>query len=1147
MNNLIPETQQHLSPERQTLLAQRLRHRVDDRSRTVAPLPRDGKINCFDMSFAQQSMWFLNQLDPSSPLYNGSLAIRASGQLNIAVLGQALNRIVERHDTLRTTFDMVKGHEKQIIASDIFIPLQIIDLNNLPETHRKAEVQDLALQEAQKPFDLKKGPLLRVQIVYLDRAECVILITTHHIITDGWSVGILVHELTQLYQTISSGAPLSLSALPIQYADFSMWQREWLSGEELKKQLSYWLQQLGDNLSVLELPTDYPRPPIQTYKGAQQRFRLPADLSDALKAVARQERTTLFMLLLAAFKVLLHRYTGQEDILVGTAIAGRNRSELEGLIGLFVNTLALRSKLSGSSRFQALLSQVHETVLAAYAHQDVPFEKLIEELQPPRDMSHTPLVQVMFILQNMPMADLVLSGLTLSLSPVETKTAKFDLTLSMEETKTGLSGCLEYNTDLFKAETITRLLGHFQILLAAIVADPGCRLADLPILTKAEEHQLLVQWNKTQQNYVRGKCVHHLFEEQVERTPEAIAVVLNEQHLTYRELNRRANQLAHHLQTLGVAPDVLVGICLERSLETIIGILGVLKAGGGYVPLDPKYPQERLAYILEETQATILLTQEEIIPKLPNCQLHILCLDTQWIHLDTSMDTNPERQHNVDNLLYVIYTSGSTGKPKGVNLSHRSLFNLVQWFFQILPQSRRVLQFAPLSFDASFSELLIALGRGSTLFMVTEDLRLEFDNLIKFLHKHRIQMLILPVIVLQRLAEICQEKVELLASLQVIIATGEQLQITPPIVDMFKYLDSCSLHNHYGPSETHVVTSWAMPKDPGSWPIFPTIGQPIANSEIYLLDNHGNPVPIGIAGEIYIGGVQLARGYLFQPSLTAERFIPHLYNKNAGERLYRTGDLARYLPDGNIEFLGRIDDQVKVRGYRVELKEIERELRGHPAVGECAVVLRTDSPSNKGLVGYVIAKGKEEINREELHDYLAAKLPEYMIPSVFVTLGTLPLTHNGKLNRNDLPFPEYSDHTSTTLYVAPRTNLEQLIADIWCEFLGLDRIGIHDNFFTLGGHSLLATRIISSIRDIFSVDLPLKLIFESPTIEKLAFALTSDGRKSNTDMLPQITSKTDRGRYIELLASLDQLSDAEVDSILSNILLEDEAINESLI
>ncbi|MGL5836343.1 MAG: amino acid adenylation domain-containing protein, partial [Waterburya sp.] len=858
---------------------------------TISPRKGDNA----PLSFAQQRLWFLAQLEPNNPFYTIPWSVRLSGDLNISVLQQALDAIVAHHEVLHTNYLAENGNAIQVVAVPKLVELPIIDLQQYGQAEQEAQVQKLLLQKSQQTFDLSSDMMLRGCLLKLAPQEHILLLVMHHIAADGWSIGILWKQLTQLYQAFIDGQPNPLAKLPIQHADYAAWQREWLSGKILEQQLSYWQQQLAGAKPLLELPTDRPRPAVQTYRGASQSFILSQSLRDGLKHLGRQEGVTLYMTLLAAFQSLLYRYSRQDDIVVGSPIAGRNRVEIEGLIGCFVNTLILRTDLSGNPSFQELLGRVRLITLDAYAHQDLPFEKLVEELNPERSLSYSPLFQIMFVLQNASKRSEQLPGLKESPVELPAETAKFDLLLSVTERDGILAGSWNYNTDLFDVATIERMTAHFQTLLEGIVGNPQQPIDQLPLLTTDEQHQLLVNWNDTATEYPQ-KCIHQLFESQVERTPDAVAVVFEGQQLTYRELNQRGNQLAHYLQKLGVMPDVLVGICLERSLEMVVALLGILKAGGAYLPLDPVYPQERISFMLQDTQAPVLLTSKNLVARLPEYNAEVVCLDEYWEVIAQESQENLITGVSLANLGYIIYTSGSTGKPKGVTMTQLALGNLIQWQLQNTKVSAQstTLQFSPISFDVSFQEIFATWSSGGTLVLIAEELRTDARALVNFLKKQAIERLFLPFVALQQLAEVVESTKLVPENLREIITAGEQLQITPAISYLFSKLNNASLSNHYGPSESHVVTAFNLNGSVKTWSPLPPIGRPIANTQIYILDSHLQPVPIGVFGELYIGGFGLAKGYLNRPELTAEKFIPNPFSHDQKACLYKTGDLARY-------------------------------------------------------------------------------------------------------------------------------------------------------------------------------------------------------------------------------------------------------------
>lgn len=1053
---------------------------------SVAPdqIPCRGDRGPAPLSFAQQRLWFFDQFEPGSSVYNLTAAIALEGKLDIAALERTFNVIVERHEALRTTFDIHDGQPVQIIAPAQTIGMRLIDLSDLQHDEQQARTEEILLEESTRPFDLKQGPLLRTTLLRVHDKKHTLLFAVHHIVSDDWSTGLLIHELGELYSAFVAGRAPNLPELPIQYSDFAVWQRQWLQGAVLNEQLTYWKKQLCNNLPVLELPTDRPRPPLQTFQGSTLLFSLPSALSKSLKALSQSEQATLFMTLLAAFKVLLHRYTGLEDITVGTPIANRQRHDLEHLIGFFTNTLAIRTDLSGNPAFRDLLRTVRETLLDAYAHQDLPFEYLVEELHPERTLSHSPLVQVSFVVKHTgPELVLELPGLVVTPLQNDFGTAKFDLTCYMDDCGADISGAIEYNVDLFDRQTIERLAGHFQELLASIVNNPAEHISDLCLLTGAEKQQLLFQWNQTQAAYP-GLCAHQLFEEQVTRTPEADVVLFASSRVTYRELDASANRLAEYLCSVGAGRGTIVGIFMERSPEMIVAVLGILKAGAACLPLNPSYPSGRLAFMLQDSNASAVISEHGLAARLPDTKTPRIFLDNE---LKTAM---PKTEESVpaavdpEAAAYVIYTSGSTGEPKGVVMPHRALVNLAHWHRTTESRSGRVLQFASLTFDVSFQEIFSTLAAGGTLVLLPDATRIDIAELGRFIQQNQIERFHLPVVVLQKLAEQFCENPTPLSCVREFMVGGEQLQITPDIIRLFEQMGDCTLYNHYGPSETHVMTSFPLRPPASAWPALPPLGRPLANTQVYVLDGHLLPVPVGVSGELYIGGDCVAHGYLNRPGLTAARFIPDPFGGRPGARMYKTGDLVRYLPDGNLEFLGRNDFQVKIRGMRIELGEIEVALRAHPLVREAVVTVRTEERNEKTLAAYIVPQSAS-VAAKDLRAFLKDRLPEHMVPAYFVMLQEFPLTSSGKINRLALPAPG-EDDGAVSDYVAPETAVEKVLAKIFSEVLGLTRAGALDNFFDLGGHSLMATQVASRIREAFRVDLPVRSIFEEPAIRGLA-------------------------------------------------------------
>jgi amino acid adenylation domain-containing protein len=1049
--------------------------------------PRDQDL---PLSFAQQRLWFLDQLTPDSAAYNIPAVVRLKGALDLGALDQTLSEIIRRHESLRTNFRIAHGQPVQVIRAAEVVSLHLIDLSAFNEERRTAESERLIRHHTQQPFDLSRDLMLRPSLLRLAVDEYILMLTMHHIVSDGWSMGILIREMAILYATYLEGAESPLGELPLQYADFAKWQREWLQGEPLERQLAYWQKQLAGALPIINLPTDRPRPPVQTFESDSVTFALSESLSTALKALCHQEGVTLFMMLMAAYNTLLHRYTGQEDILVGTGIANRNRSEIEGLIGFFVNMLVIRTDLSGDPSFLELLRRVRETAFAAYDHQDLPFEKLVEELQPERDLSHTPLFQVTFVLQNASTEELTLPGLDVSLLDFKTGAGKFDLILSMTDAARGLSGTLEYNTNLFDPATIQRMLGHFQKLLESVVVNAERPVSELSLLNEPEQRQLLDEWNDTRSDYPSETCIHHLFEQQAANHAGQLAVVYENEQVTYGELNRRANQVAHYLRSLGVGPESHVGICLERSTEMVVAMLGVMKAGGAYVPLDPQYPRARLKYILEDAAVEVLLTQDRLLATLPEHHTRVICIDTEWETIARGSTENPSSGATPDNLVYIIYTSGSTGKPKGVLLQHRGLCNLTEAqlrIFDIQPNAR-MLQFASLSFDASIFEIAMAWRSGATLYLTSGDTALPGAALAQLLREHSVTHVTLPPSVLSVMPE------EQLPCLQTIIVAGEAC----PAELVQRWGLGHRFFNAYGPTEATVWATVAECQPDGQ---HPTIGKPIVNAQIYLLDAFLQPVPVGVPGELHIGGVGLARGYVNSPDLTADRFIPNPFSSTPGMRLYKTGDLARFMPSGEIDYLSRLDHQVKVRGFRIELGEVESVLGQYYGVREGVVLAHGNTLSDSRLIAYVVPDGNAVLNINDLRQHLSERLPEYMVPASFVMIETLPLTSNGKIDRRSLSQLHGFSQKAESEYAAPRNETELIIAGIWQDALQTEKVGIDDNFFDLGGHSLLMVGVHNKLKERFKKDVPIADLFKHPTVRLLTQCFNEETKQTSSQSI----------------------------------------------
>jgi len=1080
---------------------------------SILPRPRAGEP--LPLSFAQNRLWFVDQMTPGASVYNIPCLLRLDGELDVAALGRSLGEIVRRHEALRTTFTSAEGHPAQVIGPAGASPPRLLDLTSWPAEAREAEAGRLCREESREPFDLSTGPLFRATLIRVEPARHLLLLVMHHIVSDGWSMSILVRELRSLYGAFRAGRASPLPELPVQYADYAAWQREWLSGGTLEAQVAYWKGKLGGLPPVLELPTDRRRPPIQTFRGDYVSVVAPADLTARLSTLAQRQGVTLFMLLLAAFQVLLRRYAGQDDIWVGTPVANRTRAEIENLIGFFVNTIVLRTDLSGDPTFLELLARVKEVALEAYSGQEAPFERLVEVLEPERNLSHHPIYQVIFSV-NRAEADpgggigsLGLPGLDVFPVEVHTGTAKFDLTLEVTMAKSGtMTVTAEYSTDLWDLATVSRLVGHYLTLLEGIVVRPEARLSELPLLTEPQRKQIIKEWNDSRRDYPGHRSIHEIFEEQAALSPEAVAVSLGGETLTYGELDRRGNLLAHHLHRLGAGPEVLVGILMERSLEMIVGLIGILKSGSAYLPLDPAYPQERLQFMLEDARAPLLLASEGLLgrlPALPELGTRVVAIDRDWPEIAGESGESGESGGSLgaagasaDNLAYVVYTSGSTGRPKGVAVPHQAVVRLVKnTNFARLAADEIFLQFAPISFDASTLEIWGPLLNGGRL-VIQPPGAPSLAELGETVCREGVTTLWLTTGLFNLMVE---EHIEALRGLRQLLFGGERASATH-VHKAARELEGCRLIHGYGPTENTTFTTCyqvslaGMAADPGPEARVP-IGGPVANTTVYILDRNLRPVPVGAPGELYTGGDGLARGYLNRPELTAERFGPDPFADRPGGRLYRTGDLARYLPDGNIEYLERLDNQVKVRGFRIELGEIETALRAHPGVHDAVVLAREDRPGGRYVVAYLaLSPGAQEACGDmagQLRSFLAQRLPDWMIPSVFVVLPALPLGPTGKVDRQALPAPDAGDLVDGAGYLAPRDDLEAKLVAIWEELLGVRPIGVRDNFFELGGHSLLAAKLIDRVRGLAPGKVPLTALFQEPTVERLATVLRQAG------------------------------------------------------
>ncbi len=1061
-------------------------------------------VKTFPASFSQQRLWFLQQWNPEQSDYTTTLLLRMNGNIEQEAIEHSLNEIVQRHESLRTTFAVVEEQLTQVIAPRLALVPSAYDLTHSPAEEQEAEALRAAQQETQRPFDLTQGPLLRATLVRFAPDKHLLIIVAHQIVFDSRSSGVFLQELAALYQAHTTNQAAQLPALSMQYADFTLQQLEWLGQQEtLDEHLNYWKQFLQQAPSALELPANRSHALNVSNQGATHQFTLSPQLTSALKELSKEQNVSLSAPLLAAFTALLYRYTGQQDLCLGTYSTDHSRAETAALIGNFVNTLVLRADLSENPTFQELIERTSTMLTATSAHADVPFEYVMQGVQPDRNSSQNALFQVLFALE--PTLPTLPIGWNLLPAHVETQNARFDLSLILTDYPDGLHGYLEYRTDLFTADAIERMVGHWLTLLEAALAHPAEQITILPLLTEKERHLLLEEWNEaTHVPYPHETPLPQLIEQQVARTPDAPAVSFAGQQLTYRELNARANRLAHYLREKGVGPEVLVGIFIERSLEMVVGLLGILKAGAAYVPMDPTYPAERIGFMLEDAEMPVLVTQSHLVSRLPEHTASLVCLDTDTAALEEQPDTNPIPLATPRNRAYVIFTSGSTGRPKGVQICHRAVVNFLISMSREpgLTTEDRLLAVTTLSFDIAGLEIYLPLIVGAHIIVASAATAIDGTALIQELTQERITVMqATPITWRILLAAGWQGNPNLK-----ILCGGEAL---PPELAQPLLSKVGSLWNVYGPTETTIwSTAWEI--KPGDEPI--SIGRPIANTDIYLLDPHRQPVPIGVPGELFIGGDGLARGYLNRPELTAERFIKHPFSSDPSDRIYGTGDLAYYQPDGTIIVIGRLDHQVKVRGFRIELGEIESVLSQHPTVQQAVLVVREDTPGDKRLVAYVMPRPEQHPLADELHRHVQQRLPAYMVPAAFVIMETFPQTPNGKIDRRALPAPDTTSVERESSFVAPQTLLQQQLADIWQDLLQTHPIGIHDNFFEMGGHSLLAIRLVNRIEQAMGKKLTLSTLFAGPTIEQIADALQQDqqGEEARVPLLPVQTSGSKR-------------------------------------
>lgn len=1001
------------------------------------------------LSFAQERLWYLDQLEPGTATYNIPSAIKIRGALELDILKRSLNEIVCRYEILRTRFTIKNDTPVQIVEPSVALDLPLVDFSHLPDGMRETELTQYLQSEANHPFDLAKAPLLRTVCIRICETEHVLFFMAHHTIFDGSSLGIMLSEIATLYNAFLAGKPSPLAQLPSQYADYAIWQRCQLNESELQRLLEYWRERLSGDLPTLQMPTDRPRPPRQTYRGSVETIQFPGTLVDNLTEIGRQDGATLFMVMLAAFNVLLHRYTGQDDFIVGAPMNGRNRPEFERAIGFYVNTLALRTDVSGDPTFRELLRRVRQGCLGAYSHQELPFEKLVQEFEAKRDLSRTPLFQALFAFQDIANRSFESGGLAWTTQRVDSQVARTDLSFWLTQTDAGISAAMEYSSDLFDKRTIARLLEHYKRLLEGLRDNQDDPISALPLLSEGEQDTMTVEWNTTQSDYPHDCRMHHLFEAQAERTPNATAAIFGDETITFDELNRRANQLSHHLRSLGVGSETLVGICLNRSLEMMVGLLGILKAGGAYVPLDPDFPLERLAYMVADADLQVLVTAESLVARLPERAATLVRIDSDAPLITQQCDRNPAIEGRPGDLAYVIYTSGSTGKPKGVQVPHKGVVNFLCSMREKpgMTESDRLLAVTTLSFDIAVLELFLPLAVGATVVIASRDVASDGRKILDTLSAARITVMQATPATWQMMISAGWDATQPIT----VLCGGEPM--LPDLADELVARGN-AVWNLYGPTETTIWSTCFELTESGG-PIL--IGRPIANTQVYVLDDQWRPVPVGVAGELYIGGDGVTRGYLNQPALTAERFLRDEWT-DGNNRLYRTGDLARWQADGCLEHLGRIDSQVKIRGFRIELGEIESVLSEHSSIEQVAVNVWNASSGDQRLVAYLVLRHGERLDTIMLRKHLSNKLPGYMLPQHYVELDAIPLTPNGKVDRKQLPAP--TGMVSGDAKLPPVTGIEKVVAGVWSRLLGIDEIGRHDNFFDIGGHSLLAVKAV---------------------------------------------------------------------------------------
>lgn len=1092
----------------------------------------------FPASFAQQRLWFLDQLDPGTAAYNLPRAFRIAGPLNVESLTQAFQMVIERHAALRTVFDSVEGEGRQIVLAELEVEIPVVDLGDFPESERETEAFRIAAEEGRKPFDLKEGPLIRPVLVRLEPEKHFLVLTMHHIIADGWSIALLFREVTTSYAAITRGEAPVLPQLPLQYSEYAQWQQEYMSGEVLSGEIEFWKRKLAGAQPLLELPLDHARPATASWNGATELFDVPAATVAKLKALGQTESSTLFMVAMAAFQSLLWRYSNQESILIGTPIAGRNDVDLENMIGMFVNTLIFRGDFSANLTFRDLIRQVRSFALEAYAHQDLPFEKLVEELVPQRSLDTNPLFQVLFTFQNNPNQVFEIPGLTIHEMPFEAGIAKFDLSVAMWEA--GDLHCqFEYNTDLFERSTMQRMVQHFERLLNAVIEHPDVAIAKIPLMSLEEREQVVVEWNRTAADYPRDLTIPSAFERQVERTPDATALLFAGKKWSYRQLNDEANRLAHKLIEKEVGADSLVGVCLERSAEMVMALLGVLKTGAAYVPLDPAYPAERLRFLVEDASLSSVVTRSSLQNLLPDNVRNVVVCDGDGDNAAGKLTTNPSRSAREGERAYVIYTSGSTGTPKGVEGTHRASMNRFSWMWRTYPfkAGEVCCQKTNLGFVDSIWEIFGPLLAGVPNVIIPHETARDPEEMLQLLAREHVTRMVLVPSLLRTLLDRAPNLQSRVPELKLWTCSGEVLPVD--LAKRFREgFPDATLLNIYGSSEVAAdVTYHEVAQEKLASSI--AIGKPISNTQIYLVDESGDPVPIGMRGQIFVGGDNLARGYLNRPELTAERFVSNWLAPDRSARLYRTGDLGRFRWDGEIEYLGRVDSQVKLRGLRIELGEIESVLSAHAGVREAVVMVSGEGEQQK-LAAYLVMRdeGKTAPSAGELRRYLRTKLPEHMVPASYWKVEALPLLPSGKVNRPALAGSGGRPLLDQEELAAPRNEVEAKLAEVWQELLEVEKVGVEQNFFELGGHSLLVLQVTARVRRIFDVELPVRSVFEAPTIAQLAMEVQKAeamGLKARTPIL-QRRPRTPSVSRETLLAQLDGLSSTELQSLLQRVI-----------